>query len=361
MATTQTFKKTPANFSFQRLLQTTDGAFFNEINGSFEGHPLQVIRHGIRGTQNTENQGKDVSNIQQTESAKLDSSASALIVRFGMRLIGLEHGLFACIGDTPELSRQVRDSVFGFVERAKSSQGLVQVSERIARNILSGAWLWRNRSVASTVTVTVEHMGVAIATCDALTVPTNHFNDISDNEKKVAAVVAAGLRGDRHANLTITSRLTFGVAGSVEVFPSQAYLENKPTGFARPLYKITRPERLSDEERSRASTLQMGQAGLRDQKLANRLRAIDTWYPGYAEVGQPLPIEPNGASLEFAHAFRSGKDSAFDMFARLNVIDPNSEEGMFCIGVMIRGGVLGKSDKTKSAATAPAVPATEEA
>ena len=33
---TQTFKKTPANFSFQRRLMTTDGAFYNQIAGAYE-------------------------------------------------------------------------------------------------------------------------------------------------------------------------------------------------------------------------------------------------------------------------------------------------------------------------------------
>lgn len=341
---TQTFKKTPANFSFQRLLMTTDGGFFNQIAGSYEHNPLQVVRHGIRGTQNTETSGKDVSNIQQTESAKTDAAAEALVVRFGMRLIDLEHGLFACIGDTPDITRQVRDSVQNFVQRAKTSQGLITVSERIARNVMAGAWLWRNRSVASAVEVEVAHKDAVIAKVDALKIPTNRFDDLSAEEKAVGAVIAAGLRGDRQANLTVVARLRFGVSGCVEVFPSQAYLEDKPKGFARPLYKISRAAKADDTSSAR----DMGQAALRDQKIANRLRTIDTWYPGFEEIGQPLPIEPNGASLEFAFAFRGEKAvSAFDMFARLNAIDPNSDEGMFCIGVLIRGGVLGMSGKAK--------------
>lgn len=341
-ASTQTFKKTPANFSFQRLLMTTDGAFYNQIAGAYEHNPLQVVRHGIRGTQNTETIGKEVANIQQTESAKTDAAAQALVVRFGLRLIGLEHGLFACIGDTPEITRQVRDSVQNFAERAKSSQGLVTVSDRIARNVMSGAWLWRNRSVASEVEVEVIHKDAVIAKLDALKLPTNGFDNLTSEEKAVGTVIANGLRGDRHANLTVVARLRFGVAGPVEVFPSQAYIEDKPKGFARPLYKISRAAKADNT----ASLREMGQAALRDQKIANRLRAIDTWYPDFPEIGQPLPIEPNGASLDFAYAFRGdGKVSAFDMFKRLNAIDPNSEEGMFCIGMLIRGGVLGMSDK----------------
>ena len=42
----------------------------------------------------------------------------------------------------------------------------------------------------------------------------------------------------------------------------------------------------------------MGQAALRDQKIGNALRTIDTWYPAYEERRVPLPVEPNGASLD---------------------------------------------------------------
>ena len=38
--------------------------------------------------------------------------------------------------------------------------------------------------------------------------------------------------------------------------------------------------------------------------------------------------------------FRPKKTSAFSMFARLNEIDPDTDEGKFCIAMMLRGGVL---------------------
>ena len=55
------------------------------------------------------------------------------------------------------------------------------------------------------------------------------------------------------------------------------------------------------------STRTMGHAALRDQKIGNALRTIDTWYPRYTEHGRPLPVEPNGASLEAQEFFRGVK------------------------------------------------------
>lgn len=348
MSTKQTFKKTPPVFSFQRLMMVTDGGFYNEINGHHESNPLQVTRHGIRGTQNTDSADKEVSNIQQTDTAKTDLRAQALVVRFGLRMLDLEHGLFACAGDTAELVEAVKESVSEFAKRAKASKGLEEVSLRIARNIASGAWLWRNRTAASKIEIRVVHSNRTLATFEALVIPTSQFSNYSDEERKLAAVVAAGMRGDTNANLEIIARLEFGIAGPVEVFPSQAYLEEKPKGFARPLYKIS--PALASEDTD--SVRYMGQAALRDQKIANRLRAFDTWYDGYELTGKALPIEPNGASLEFGNSFRTKTDSAFDMFARLNTIDPDSDEGMYCIGVLIRGGVLSKSGKAAKKAEA---------
>ena len=61
-----------------------------------------------------------------------------------------------------------------------------------------------------------------------------------------------------------------------------------------------------------------------------------------------MPVEPMGASLALMRFTREKKASAFEMFKRLNQINPDSPEGMFCIAVMMRGGVLGEEEKSRS-------------
>jgi CRISPR-associated protein Csy3 len=151
------------------------------------------------------------------------------------------------------------------------------------------------------------------------------------------------MRGKSLDGLTVTARLAFPVKGAVEVFPSQNYVENKPKGFARPLYKLGNPERVVHNEVQDARV--MGRAALRDQKIFNAIRTIDTWYPAFDETGFPIAIEPLGASLEQQEFYRPGKASAFDMLKRLALIDPDSAEGMYCIAALDRGGVYGESDK----------------
>ena len=157
----------------------------------------------------------------------------------------------------------------------------------------------------------------------------------------MAAYIADGLRGNDDSGLDIEARLDFGVRGALEVFPSQNYVEDKPRGFARPLYCLGTPERASSRSGMEfESTRTMGHAALRDQKIGNALRTIDTWYPKYADHGRPLPVEPNGASLEAQEFFRDRKTSAFEFARRLNTLDPASPEGMFMIASLIRGGVF---------------------
>ena len=91
----------------------------------------------------------------------------------------------------------------------------------------------------------------------------------------------------------------------------------------------------------------MGQAALRDQKVANALRTFDTWYPSFDDVRRPIAIEPNGASLEAQSFYRpvNSAASAFRLMGRLNEVDTASADGMFMLACLIRGGVYsgGKS------------------
>lgn len=349
-----TFKKLPGVLAFQRGVVISDALFFNVCEDGQT--PVMVVRHGIRGTLNVNKDGdaekstaanakrQEVSNIQTTDTAKLDANAQALAVRFSLRFLDLKDVLFACAPsstDADDLVRQYRDSVAGFIARAKTSDGLNDVAARFARNIANGRWLWRNRTIARHITVRVSVAGKALASFDALDTPLNHFNDISADERQLATYIADGLRGEDDSALDIEAQLDFGVRGALEVFPSQNYVENKPRGFARPLYCLGAPERVHGNNGMEfESTRTMGHAALRDQKIGNALRTIDTWYERYAEHGRPLPVEPNGASLEAQEFFRDRKTSAFEFARRLNTLDPASPEGMFMIASLIRGGVF---------------------
>lgn len=341
--------------SFQRCLLVTDGLFYNELdNGNLS--PLWVMRHGIRGTQNINKASKEgqaasasakrdeVSNIQTTDSAKLDANASALQVRFNLRGMDIQKALFACAPgqkDSMDDLNAFKADLAAFVDRAKESEALVHLACRYVRNIANGRFLWRNRTVASSATVEVLLPDGTKKMFDALATPFNHFEEVSDDERTVAEVLARGWKGDPTTELRVTAHVDLGVGGAVEVFPSQNYLENKARGFARPLYCVGGAPDGQDQHSVRI----MGQAALRDQKIGNALRTIDTWYPAYEERRVPLPVEPNGASLDAQEFFRNkGDASGFKLMLRVSELDPMTPDGLFLLACIIRGGVFSGSE-----------------
>lgn len=367
---TPTLKKLPGVMAFKRGHVVSDAEMFN-IYPDKESTPVLVVRHGIRGTQNV-NDGKgnenpwikssttsesgerSVSNIQTTDSAKVDSDATGLLVRFEMRFLNIEESLDSCASSDKENQRETRKMVEDFLQRAKNSRGIFEVACRYARNIGNGRWLWRNRTMASSIVVDVFEKYFSkkesredrrkIATFNvALKVPTNEFGDYIQEENAVAQEILHQMKGESLSSLVVEARIHFGVSGSFEVFPSQNYVEKKRTdkeGTTRSLYNLKYSRNRDDD-----GMQVMGRAAIRDQKIFNAIRTIDTWYPDYREVGRPIAVEPLGASLSLQDFYRKGKHSSFEIALRLPQVDPDSEEGMFMIAAIERGGVYGTSDK----------------
>ncbi|MFU8927836.1 type I-F CRISPR-associated protein Csy3 [Acinetobacter puyangensis] len=353
-----TFKKLPGSLSLQRGTVISDGAFFNLFEDGKQ-EALHVMYHGIRGTQNVAGNkekgtaagnslAREVTNIQMTESAKLKPAAK-LLVKWDFRFIDLSHILFATAskaGADKSEEYNFRQAFQDFVARAKESDGLKQVVQRYVRNIVNGRWLWRNRLVAEHITIQInesQNPHAEILSFDALTYSLKSFDNFSESEQQLANILIQGLTGQSHtAAIHIEAILDFGMGG-IEVFPSQNYLEDKPKGFSRSLYQLV-PQK-SDNKAS--DNQYLGQAALRDQKIGNALRTIDTWYPLFAENDhKPIAVEPNGANLEGQIFFRVGKDkvSAFDILKEVEDLDPNSEKGMFLIACLIRGGVYSEGE-----------------
>lgn len=339
------FKKLPGVLSLTRGLMITDAVFENRL-GEHQRSPVEVVRHGIRGTQNIAEKFDEVSNIQQTETAKLDPEATGMAVSFGVSFLDLKDVLFACAsskGGKDDVA-SYRLALQGFIERAKASEGLQEVGRRFARNIANGRWLWRNRQLAESIEVIVTRDGETLSSFQALNIPITHFNDYSDDEKVLGNIIANSITGESTSRLTVEARLDFGISGALEVFPSQNYVERKPKGFARPLYYVRSGESRKRSSKSNELDIRvMGQAALRDQKVSNALRTFDTWYPTFTEHGQPIAVEPNGANLGAQRFFREGAASAFKIALRLDELDPNSDDGMFMVSALMRGGVYSGS------------------
>ncbi len=357
----------PQVLSIQRCMNLTDGRMFSllpEADGERE-LPVAVVRHGIRGVLGAPDAednaaAKGTSNIQVTESAKLDPEALGLVVRFSIKPLPLDEALFAC---------NVAAYAEGFralVSHLQSSASLREVCRRYAHNILSGRWLWRNRVLGKPEV-------------------TAHFNDqtlrasgwkldgFAEHEHSTALGKYLQDSFDGTAGggsvIEVTARIQGPGLAQMEVYPSQNMVSGKPRGFARPLYKINAPSiaelrsvMRSKSELEFADTLVMGQAALRDQKIGNAIRTIDSWYTDDSEA-EALPVEPNGASLRHNEFFRtkSKGNTAFSLLGNLDDLleraaaaksDGRAEPDlMYVTAMIIRGGVLSgdkKDDAEKS-------------
>jgi CRISPR-associated protein Csy3 len=344
--------KLPGVLSFQRGIILSDGVMRNLLKAASDGgfvvgKEVRVIRHGIRGVL-PEKKKDSVSNIQRTESAKTAPSACGLCVEFSMRFVPFE-GLMTGCSD-----KDYRKKVEAFIARFTSgdaSEELKEVCRRYARNILNGRWLWRNRILGGVTVTATPHGAEPLVMRDGIM---SGFSDYKREELELAEHILVGLLG-REVTINVKGEIDFGFTGEVEVFPSQNMVTKKPDGFARSLYKvdmISRNDlrRVLDSARNDgedagefiADMIDMGIAAIRDQKLGNALRTIDTWY---AKDAAPIPVEPNGASLEFNEIMRSKNVSGQSLLKKIDEIMPGApghlnEEAAYLIALLIRGGVF---------------------
>ncbi len=349
------YKVLPSIFSVQRGMIISDAEMSNLIpdgQGGFKKTPVQVIRHGILGTQNVIGKDKDIKNPQRTESAKTGPNATGMAVEFRMSTITLDNAVFACN------QNEFRASVQGFVDRFKSSDELREVCNRYARNILNGRWLWRNRILGKKIEVSVACGSEPVITSDATSRPHAKFGDFTDAEKRLGDLLMSSLT-DAPQQFTVTATIDFGMAGCFEVFPSQNYVSDKPKGFARSLYKLNRIGRTDlirimskdDADTYSGDIVDMGDAAIRDQKVGNAIRTIDTWYEDGKEAS-PIPVEPKGANIETNEVKRS-KNSLFDMILDMDALtpakngDPLDRDAMFILGNLVRGFLAGEKDESK--------------
>lgn len=341
--------KLPKVLSFQRGIINSDGIMYNCFAGTDSKlKKVRVVRHGMLGTQGDNN----IALPQITESAKTEPEAEGLLIRYSIGFLPLHNLLFST--SDPEFAGHCKS----FIDRFLSSDELAEISKRYARNILNGRWFYRNAELETSREVKVTFLDSDI---DPITIGSRtdlgFASSYMADEEKLGAEIAKCLKGASKMRFLVEGRINFGFRGAIEVFPSQNYVSNKPKGFARPLYKVgvienkELDEALKDLEPSsfRADLMTMGFAALRDQKIGNALRTIDTWYDNGKDLA-PISIEPSGASLKDNVYYRKNKNSAYELLGYIDELKPGeggklNKDAMFVLAIMVRGGVFsGKKD-----------------
>ena len=106
-----TFKKLPGILAFKRGHVISDALMFNQLKHTES--PVQVIRHGILGTQNTsDSKDREVSNPKTTEICKTRCQYLSDVVCFGLSFLPLEDALNACVVKNKQESSDIRRNIY---------------------------------------------------------------------------------------------------------------------------------------------------------------------------------------------------------------------------------------------------------
>lgn len=367
--------KVPGVVGCSRLLNTSDALMYNLFEGDAEPTPLLVVNHGILGTQNVNSaevgesatssagESREVANPQMTHSAKTNPEAIGVLVKFFVVPIAYHHSLSVC---APSKSGSVSDvtafkkAVMDFMGHGLELDDKKMIFARIVRNISNGRFLWRNRQVARKVdvSVTVRRGGEVLETIrlgSAFDYKLSEMPDTLDrfhaNELRLADMMLDCVEGQGDLlSFGVEARVYFGGKGVFEVFPSQNYLYGKKFIYdkgeaSRLLYSV--PCAVVDAlNTSLKNRPYIGQAALRDQKVSNALKTIDTWYPvAEGSVAQPIPVEPMGANIESKHFFRAdSKSNLFKLLPQIADTSLSVTQKQFVYSCFVRGGVFGSEE-----------------
>lgn len=333
--------KTASVLAFERNFDISDGIFSqgaDDMSGMVNYKPVKIREKSVRGTISNRLKNKisndpalldaeiQKANLQKVDVAALDHDCNLLRADWQLKVLPFTGKPSVC--NNQAYQEKLLEVVQGYIH----DNGLHELSERYAYNMVNGRWLWRNRIGAKTIRLTVEidcegNKESMTFNDNVQHYPLNSF-DISDNRiQTIAQFIEKGLLGEQLVMMKVTAVADIG--HGQEVYPSEELILDKSnSNKSKVLYEVN------------------GYAGLHSQKIGNAIRTIDNWYP---DAQFPIAVEPYGAVTTLGTAFRQPKDkqdfySLFDNWV-LNDEKPDLNQQHYVIAVLLRGGVFGESGK----------------
>lgn len=326
--------------SFEKKLVPSDAFFYGtQWDNRENSEPLALIEKSVRGTISNRlkpatakdplklNAEVEKANLQRVDACALMEHHDTLKVSFTLKVLSNLENPSAC--NDKDFLESYRTAVTEYSEQF----GFEELAKRYAYNIANARFLWRNRVGAEKIEVVVTLNDEKPLIFDALSYPLNSFDKTDENLEKLAAAIAKSLK-EQDAYLLIKIEAYALVGKAQEVYPSEELVLDKND---------------SKDKKSKILYAVNGVAAMHSQKVGNALRTIDTWYPEFPEHKMPIAIEPYGAVTNLGRAFRTPKDkndffTLFDKYATGEGLE-SDEQKHYVIGVLIRGGVFGKSAK----------------
>lgn len=323
----------PSILSYRRNMVINDCAFFSVRNDG-ENYPIIIQENTILGLQNQykDKDKAEVRNVQTTQTAKLNKDCKLLKLKFSFKPLDIHDSLHQA--DSLDYIRVHNNNLISHI--CNSNIILPTIAKRMIINILNGRWTWRNRICADTLDVSIFIDGKPlIDNFNALQLSLNDFDvDVPQEVNDLIEVLVSGWKGETHSTVQIVANIDFGVNGA-EVYPSQPFTDS--VNVSRRLFGIG----------------SNNQAAFRAEKIWNAIRTIDTWYPDYDDIKEPIPVEPIGSSSKFKTKFRSkgSKNNIYDLLDQaISELSSNDNQTsclsdndwLFISTCIIQGGVFGK-------------------
>ena len=339
-------------FGIRKAVDLSDGIMKYEVEGKEYG--VEIYESGNRAVQSydSKDQSHSASNIVYGEKARIPEKADKLIIEFT--------GKVSPIAEIPDAIDRYHAVYVDKIKELKASNNqeikdaFMKLTKMMAFNIAAAKWGWRNFDVAKEISVEIEYEGNELSFTNVKTVGMvgkyeddklilNESLDIEDFAERIYQSLIS-----EDNVLIFNVRAVFNVGNGSRVYPSQLFpavkkkVPGTTTEFSCELYRATT---FGEDE----------VAGLSPEKIWNKIRTVDMFHGKKGNT--PIPLEPNGATLQFQDFFRGGKSKndfyeykrrwleATDLEEFIDSFE-NKNDLIFFLGILVRGGVLG-SEKSK--------------
>jgi CRISPR-associated protein Csy3 len=332
----------PSVLSYSRSIQASSGYFYAEgLNGELT--PISIIEENLRasfsdfgsGSKRSDTQLSD-GNIHRIESAYLPQDSDTLVVKFNFKVVSNFLKPSNTNEENPALVLEEFSDIY------MKAGGTKYLANKYIKALISGDFLWRNKTVADSIQITINVKEQAFVFNVPSVVNDVYYNKHETKINELSSIFEKCLTDESFFALFEVETKCFLGKGQ-EVFPSQEFVDKDKSKADRILSSVNNNG--------------VNQATFHKDKLSNAIRKIDTWYP--ESNGRALAIEPYGLDQSYSVARRTPKnkkdfysliqENLFKYIEDLKNIKDGSEiesDVHFIVACLIRGGVYsGKSKK----------------
>lgn len=327
----------PSILSFTRAFSLGTGFFYSNSQPTrMDAVPLVPQKQTLRAVFNAATTKKDInkeilkSQVIENEVGILPAGHDWLVVTTSLIVSANNIKPLEC--NEPEFAKMINEFI-----NAYSKHGFYELCKGYVGNIVSGRWLWRNKTVAQNLNITINgcYNFCPDLNKDGAAAIINKDELVAFEE--LCQTMAKALIGNEAVKFDIVASVNIGEGQ--EIYPSQSFVTDKQAGQGR-LLQTTHNDGVN-------------QLIFTPQKISNALRWIDVWYDDKENLN-PLPVEAYGIerSAYYAHRYVN-KNSIYDL---LNVLPSITEEldndivsndAHYVMACLIRGGLYQQKESSK--------------